>query len=128
MTDIYYLKMHIIKTLNMQLSGLCSLLTNSNWNINFVYDVSDVQSNVLNQLIHYEPLKMSELSRFNVFDIYRVSRNSLDKEKFEYLRHISTKWANILTINKWTLMVHMHKRSTVTSRFEVFTNDFNKEL
>ncbi len=60
--------------------------------------------------------------------LYRVSRKSLAKEIFEYLYHISTKRADIFTTDKRVLVIRIHKGSFITNRFEVFTNDFNKEL
>ena len=59
---------------------------------------------------------------------YRVSRKSLVKEKFEYLRHILTKWADVFSTHKTLFIDHIHKRNLVKNCLEVFTTDFNKEL
>jgi len=59
---------------------------------------------------------------------YRVSRNSLDKEKTEYLRHILTKRADIFTTDKGVFVVHIHKRNAARNCFEVFTTGLNKKL
>ena len=59
---------------------------------------------------------------------YRVSRKSLVKEKFEYLRHILTKWADIFSTHNNLFIDHIHKRNVVKNCLEVFTTDFNKEL
>ena len=59
---------------------------------------------------------------------YRVSRKSLVKEKFEYLRHILTKWTGIFSAHKNLFIDHIHKRNVVKNCLEVFTTDFNKEL
>ena len=59
---------------------------------------------------------------------YRVSRKSLVKEKFEYLRYILTNCANIFSTHKNLFIDHIHKRNLVKNCLEVFTTDFNKEL
>jgi len=38
------------------------------------------------------------------------------------------KWAGIFTTDKWVFLIHIHKESIITNRFEIITNDFNKEL
>ncbi len=59
---------------------------------------------------------------------YRVSRKSLDKEKFKYLCHSLTKWADILPTGRKVFIVHIDTRNVVKNCFEVFTIDFSKEL
>ncbi len=57
-----------------------------------------------------------------------MSSKSLAKEKFEYLRHILTKWADIFTSDRGLFIVHIPTRDVVKNCFEVFTTDFNNEL
>jgi hypothetical protein len=57
-----------------------------------------------------------------------VSSKSLAKEKFEYLHHTLTKWADISTSDRELLIVHLPTKEVVKNCFEVFTTDFNKEL
>ena len=59
---------------------------------------------------------------------YRVFRKSLVKEKFEYLRPILTKWADIFSTHKNLFIDHIHKRNVAKNCLEVFTTDFHKEL
>ncbi len=60
--------------------------------------------------------------------ILRVCIQFLAKEKFEYLRHILTKWADILTSNRGLFIVHLFTRDVAENCFEILTADFNKEL
>ena len=57
-----------------------------------------------------------------------MSSKSLAKEKFEYLRHILTKWTDISTTNKGVFIVHIHTKNIVKICFEVFTTDFRQEM
>jgi hypothetical protein len=62
------------------------------------------------------------------FRVYRVPKKSLEIEKFEYLRHIATIWADIFTTDKVMFIAHFHKRNVVKNLSEVFSIDFNKGL
>jgi hypothetical protein len=57
-----------------------------------------------------------------------VSSKSLAKEKFEYLRYILTRWADIFIGDRGLIIVHFSTRDVVKNFLEVFTTDFNKEL
>ena len=57
-----------------------------------------------------------------------VSSKSLAKEKFEYLHHILTKWADIFTSDSGLFIDHIPTRDVVRNCFEVFTSDFTNEL